>query len=60
MRKDALQRDLAAPDEACVDITKVCVTYLSFYAFESGLCQTDAEFEERLRLNQLYDYVVHN
>ena len=42
------------------DITKVCVTYLSFHAFESGFCQTDTEFEERLRLNQLYDYVAHD
>ena len=42
------------------DITKVCVTYLSFHAFESGFCQTDAEFEERLLLYQLYDYVAHN
>jgi len=42
------------------DITKVCVTYLSFHAFESGFCQTDVEFEERLKLNQLYDYVAHN
>jgi hypothetical protein len=42
------------------DITKVCLTYLSFHAFENGFCQTDAEFEERLRLNKLYDYVTHN
>src|SRR3984885_6493359 len=42
------------------DITKVCLTYLSFHAFGSGFCQTDTEFEERLRLNQLYDYVAHN
>jgi hypothetical protein len=42
------------------DITNVCITYLSFHAFESGFCQTDVEFEERLRLNQLYDYVAHN
>ena len=42
------------------NITKVCVTYLSFRAFESGFCPTDAEFEQRLRLNQLYDYVAHN
>jgi Ankyrin repeats (3 copies)/Ankyrin repeat len=46
--------------DAETDITKVCLTYLSFHAFESGFCQTDAEFEERLRLNQLYDYVAHN
>ena len=42
------------------DITKVCVTYLSVHAFESGFCQTDTEFEERLRVNRLYDYVAHN
>jgi hypothetical protein len=41
-------------------ITRICVTYLSFSIFESGFCQTDAEFEERLRLNQLYDYAAHN
>jgi hypothetical protein len=42
------------------DITTICVTYLSFYGFETGFCQTDAEFEERLQLNQLYDYAAHN
>jgi ankyrin repeat protein len=42
------------------DITTICVTYLSFDIFNSGFCQTDAEFEERLRLNALYDYVAHN
>lgn len=42
------------------DITVICVTYLSFRVLESGYCQTDAEFEERLRLNQLYDYAAHN
>jgi ankyrin repeat protein len=41
-------------------ITRICVTYLSFSIFESGFCQTDAEFEERLRLNQLYNYAAHN
>ena len=46
--------------KAETNITRVCVTYLSFHAFESGFCQTDTEFEERLRLNQLYDYVAHN
>ena len=40
-------------------ITAICVTYLSFRVFESGFCQTDAEFEERLRSNQLYDYAAH-
>ncbi|KAH8780369.1 hypothetical protein BGZ57DRAFT_760450, partial [Hyaloscypha finlandica] len=42
------------------DIIAICVTYLSFCVFESGLCQTDTEFEERLRLNPLYDYAAHN
>ena len=45
--------------EAQVDITDICATYLSFSAFESGPCRTDAEFEDRLRLHQLYDYAAH-
>jgi hypothetical protein len=45
---------------AQTDITTICVTYLSFCVFESGFCQTDAKFKERLRLNQLYDYAAHN
>jgi len=42
------------------EITTTCVTYLSFKVFESGFCQTDKEFEERLRSNPLYDYAAHN
>ncbi|KAJ3486515.1 hypothetical protein NLG97_g6599 [Lecanicillium saksenae] len=42
------------------DITEICVTYLSFNVFGSGSCQTDAEFEERLQINPLYDYAAHN
>jgi hypothetical protein len=42
------------------DITKICVTYLSFDDFASGFCQTDDEFEERLRKNPLYNYAAHN
>ncbi|KAJ4146816.1 hypothetical protein LMH87_001375 [Akanthomyces muscarius] len=38
----------------------ICVTYLSFSDFESGFCQTDAAFEERLQSNQLYKYAAHN
>ncbi|KAH8730688.1 ankyrin repeat-containing domain protein, partial [Phaeosphaeriaceae sp. PMI808] len=41
-------------------ITATCVTYLSFDTFETGFCSTDDEFEERLRLNFLYDYAAHN
>ncbi|KAH6844764.1 ankyrin repeat protein [Chaetomium sp. MPI-CAGE-AT-0009] len=43
---------------AQVDITDICVTYLSFRSFESGPCPTNAEFEDRLRSNQLYDYAA--
>ncbi|KAL6406233.1 hypothetical protein AUP68_10402 [Ilyonectria robusta] len=42
------------------DITKTCVTYLSFSIFESGFCQVYDELQERLTLNQLYDYAAHN
>lgn len=42
------------------DITTICVTYLSFNIFDNGFCRTDNEFEERLRLNCLYDYAAHN
>jgi len=42
------------------DITTTCVTYLSFSVFGSGFCQTDSEFEERLRSNKLYDYAARN
>jgi len=41
-------------------ITIICVTYLSFSVFESGYCQVDDEFVERLRLHQLYDYASYN
>ena len=33
------------------EITTTCITYLSFNVFESGLCQTDDEFEKRLNWN---------
>jgi hypothetical protein len=42
------------------DIAISCVTYLSFDAFEAGFCQTDEDFEARLRLNPLYDYAARN
>jgi hypothetical protein len=45
---------------AQTDITKICVTYLSFDEFENGICQTNKEFEERLESNPLYDYASHN
>ena len=42
------------------EITTICVTYLSFGVFETGFCQTDDKFKERLRSNPLYDYAAHN
>lgn len=42
------------------DIARICVTYLSFDEFESGFCQNDVEFEERLQSNRLYDYASRN
>jgi ankyrin repeat protein len=42
------------------DITMTCVTYLSFDSFETGCCAGDKEFEERLKLNPLYDYAARN
>jgi len=42
------------------EITTTCITYLSFNVFESGLCQTDDEFEKRLQLYKLYDYASNN
>ncbi|RYP93508.1 hypothetical protein DL770_000392 [Monosporascus sp. CRB-9-2] len=46
--------------EAETDIVKVCVTYLSFNVFDCGFCQTDEEFEARLRSNIFYDYAARN
>jgi hypothetical protein len=42
------------------EFTTTYVTYLSFDEFKSGPCQTDDEFEERLRLYPLYGYAAHN
>ena len=45
---------------AQADITDICATYLSFSSFKSGPCCTDTAFEERLRLNQLYNYAARH
>ncbi|KAI1754879.1 putative ankyrin repeat protein [Xylaria castorea] len=42
------------------EITTICVTYLSFSVFESGVCPTDADFEERQQSYLLYNYASHN
>jgi len=59
MKFDAKKNKIAMAN-AQNTITIICVTYLSFDVFGSGLCQTDGEFEERLRLNPFYDYAVRN
>ncbi|KAF2468410.1 uncharacterized protein BDR25DRAFT_265562, partial [Lindgomyces ingoldianus] len=38
------------------DITRICVAYLAFDAFEDGFCQTNTQFKARLASNPLYDY----
>ena len=40
------------------DIATTCVRYLSFSSFESGYCETQKEFQERLQLNPLYEYAA--
>jgi hypothetical protein len=42
------------------DIATTCITYLTFGAFAAGFCLTDKEFEARLQLNPLYNYVAQN
>ena len=45
---------------AQTDITKTCVTYLSFNNFNSGFCLTGKEFKARLQSYILYDYAARN
>jgi hypothetical protein len=46
--------------DAQTNITTICVSYLSFDEFQSGICQNDEEFKQRLQANTLYDYAAHN
>jgi hypothetical protein len=45
---------------AQINITKICVSYISFNEFESGICQSDEGFEQRLQSNKLYGYAAQN
>jgi hypothetical protein len=45
---------------SATNIAIICVTYLSFNEFESGVCQNDEEFGKRLQSNWLYDYASYN
>ncbi|KAF3312792.1 hypothetical protein TWF173_006825 [Orbilia oligospora] len=46
--------------KAQAEIAEVCVTYLRFRVFDSGPCQSNSDFECRLKSNPLYDYAAHN
>ncbi|PVH99572.1 purine and uridine phosphorylase, partial [Periconia macrospinosa] len=54
------QTQLSWFPEAQRNIASVCVTYLSFNTFESGVCSTVEELEARLQLNTLYDYAARH
>lgn len=45
---------------AQTNITKACVTYLSFDTFGSGIFQNNVELEQRLQSNKLYNYAARN
>ncbi|KAL7906419.1 hypothetical protein GGI35DRAFT_458100 [Trichoderma velutinum] len=45
---------------AQTEIVTICATYLSFSAFETGFCETDQKFEERLQSFPFYGYAASN
>ncbi|KAM0252823.1 hypothetical protein ACHAQJ_007562 [Trichoderma viride] len=45
---------------AQTEIATICVAYLSFNAFETGFCEIDQEFEERLQSFPFYSYAARN
>ncbi|KAJ5192088.1 hypothetical protein N7449_008230 [Penicillium cf. viridicatum] len=53
------KKDLLFPS-AENDISRLCVTYISFDTFGSGICESDEAFEERLQSYPFYPYVVWN
>ncbi|CAG9946078.1 unnamed protein product [Clonostachys rosea f. rosea IK726] len=42
------------------ELATICVAYISFSIFESGLCETDSELQYRMRSRPLYDYTAQN
>ncbi|KAL2671363.1 hypothetical protein Neosp_013948 [[Neocosmospora] mangrovei] len=46
--------------DAEAEITKTCLTYLSFDVFEAGGSYQDEELIQRLRSNPLYDYATQH
>ncbi|KAF7524869.1 hypothetical protein PCG10_005452 [Penicillium crustosum] len=51
------KKDLLFPS-AENEISRLCVTYISFDTFGSGICESDEAFEERLDSYPFYPYVV--
>ncbi|KAL7904030.1 ankyrin repeat-containing domain protein [Trichoderma velutinum] len=45
---------------AQTEMATICVTYLSFSAFETGFCETDQKFEERLQSFPFYSYAARS
>ena len=43
-----------------IEISTICITYLSFSVFESGFCESHRKLENRLQQNPLYDYAAKN
>ncbi|KAF4944207.1 hypothetical protein FSARC_14737 [Fusarium sarcochroum] len=42
------------------DITKTCVSYLSFESFGKVHCMAEEDFEQRLHIHPFYDYAAKN
>ncbi len=53
------KKDLLFPS-AENDISRLCVTYISFDTFGSGICESDEAYEERLQCYPFYPYAVWN
>ncbi|KAJ5592115.1 hypothetical protein N7537_009019 [Penicillium hordei] len=51
------KKDLLFPT-AENDISRLCVTYILFDTFGSGICESDEAFDERLQSYPFYPYVV--
>jgi hypothetical protein len=52
-------RETQFPDGQ-TNITKSCLTYLSFEVFQSGYCNDDEQMEARLQKNPLFQYAAQN
>lgn len=46
--------------DADFDMMRICVAYLSFSVFQGDVCQTHAEFANRLQSSPLYGYAANN